>query len=95
MNKDYSEKQRKWKYGLHVLEIKGKQIWVNTVNQFFKQNISRKLPVFEDENERVIMKLLKSLSTLSKEDSPCILLTDYIVGNDPIQYCAEFKKAKR
>lgn len=81
----YIEVERICTSELMVLEVQGKQVWVNTGTRVVKQNISRVLPSIRDDDEREIMSLLKSLAKFSPGGPPGVILTEYINGNDPQQ----------
>lgn len=75
-------------------EVSAKQVWVDTGNRVVKLNISRVLPSIVDDDERDIMKLLKSLITFSTGDPPAIMATGYILDADPRQWSAGLTRAK-
>lgn len=72
----YNEKERKWKQRLLVLDVNGKQVWVNYGNRIVKQNITRMFPSFVDNGGQEVILLLKSLSSFAAGEPPGILLTE-------------------
>lgn len=91
----YSKEEQKWKQRLKRLEVQGKNVWVYTADRVVKLKISRVLPTADDNQERKIINLLKSLSTFSTGGPLGIIPTELIAGKDQKQCNAGFQKAKK
>lgn len=78
-----------------MIDIQGKSVWIKDEQRAAKLNVSQVLPDNEEEDNRTIIKLLRSMRQFNTGGPLGVMITEALKLNDERSWSPQFEEAKQ